>query len=613
MNIYDQLQAVEDRYEELGELLSDPDVVSDTKRFMELSKEEASTRDTVTAYREYKQVLQNIVDAEEMIKESGGDADLEEMAKQELKDAKAEKEEYEEKLKILLLPKDPNDDKNIILEIRGAAGGDEAALFAGDLLTMYQKYAEAQGWRFEVMEASMNGVGGFKEVVAMVSGQSVYSKLKYESGAHRVQRVPVTESQGRVHTSTATVLVMPEIEEVEYDIDPKDLRVDIYHASGAGGQNVNKVATAVRIVHLPTNIKVEMQEERTQQKNREKAMKIIRARVADHFAQIAQDEQDAERKSTIGTGDRSERIRTYNFPQNRVTDHRIGLTLQKLDTILAGKLDEVVDALVLYDQTKGEEAESLSFVYRSLKNLSFTDFIFALQQEVTEEEKQLVEEIYTKLVAHIPAQYIIGYAEFYGMQLKVDERVLIPRPETEELVEFILSENPKDNLNVLDIGTGSGAIALALAKNRPDWSITAADISQDALELAMENAKTQDLNLSFIKSDCFSEISSKYDIIVSNPPYISREDQEEVGLNVLHSEPHLALFADEDGLAIYRRIAEDSKYYLNDGGKIYLEIGYKQGQNVPALFMENLPEKRVRTLKDQFGQDRMVVIDDGEN
>ena len=262
---------------------------------------------------------------------------------------------------------------------------------------------------------------------------------------------------------------------------------------------------------------------------------------------------------------------------------------------------------------QGEEAESLSFVYRSLKNLSFTDFIFALQQEVTEEEKQFVEEIYKKLVAHIPAQYIIGHAEFFGMQLKVDERVLIPRPETEELVELILAENLKDNLKVLDIGTGSGAIALALAKNRLDWSVTASDISEDALELATENANAQNLNLSFIKSDCFSEISSKYDIIVSNPPYISREDQEEVGLNVLHSEPHLALFADEDGLAIYRRIAEDSKDYLNDGGKIYLEIGYKQGQSVPALFMENLPEKRVRTLKDQFGQDRMVVIDDGEN
>ena len=262
---------------------------------------------------------------------------------------------------------------------------------------------------------------------------------------------------------------------------------------------------------------------------------------------------------------------------------------------------------------QGEEAESLSFVYRSLKELSFTDFIFTLQQEATEEEKQFVEEIYKKLAAHIPAQYIIGHAEFFGIQLKVDERVLIPRPETEEIVDLILTENPEKNLKVLDIGTGSGAIALALAKNRPDWSVTAADISEDALELATENAKRQNLDLTFIRTDCFSEISSKYDIIVSNPPYISRSDEVEVGLNVLHSEPHLALFADEDGLAIYRRIGEDSKDYLNDGGKIYLEIGYKQGQSVPALFMENLPEKRVRTLKDQFGQDRMVVIDDGEN
>ena len=262
---------------------------------------------------------------------------------------------------------------------------------------------------------------------------------------------------------------------------------------------------------------------------------------------------------------------------------------------------------------QGEEAESLSFVYRSLKNLSFTDFIFALQQEVTEEDKHFVKEIYTKLVAHIPAQYIIGQAEFFGMQLKVDERVLIPRLETEELVELILAENPEGHLKVLDIGTGSGAIALALAKDRSDWTITAADISQDALDLASENAERLDLEISFIKSDCFSEICSKYDIIVSNPPYISRADEEEVGLNVLHSEPHLALFADEDGLAIYRKISEESKGYLTDVGKIYLEIGYKQGQSVPALFMENLPEKRVRTLKDQFGQDRMVVIDDGEN
>ena len=262
---------------------------------------------------------------------------------------------------------------------------------------------------------------------------------------------------------------------------------------------------------------------------------------------------------------------------------------------------------------QGEEAESLSFVYRSLKNLSFTDFVFALQQEVTEEEEVFVKGIFQQLAAHKPAQYIIGQADFYGMQLKVDERVLIPRPETEELVELILAENPETNLSVLDIGTGSGAIALALAKNRQDWSVTAADISQYALDVASENAENQNLQIFLKKSDCFTEISEKYDIIVSNPPYISREDESEVDLNVLHSEPHLALFADEDGLAIYRRIAEDAKDYLTDGGKIYLEIGYKQGQSVPELFRKHLPEKRVRTLKDQFGQDRMVVVDDGQD
>ena len=261
--------------------------------------------------------------------------------------------------------------------------------------------------------------------------------------------------------------------------------------------------------------------------------------------------------------------------------------------------------------TQGEEAESLSFVYRSLKNFSFTDFIFAIQQEITPDEKEFVESIYKQLVAHVPAQYIIGHAEFYGMELKVDERVLIPRPETEELVELILTENAKPNQSVLDIGTGSGAIALALAKNRPDWLVTASDISPDALNLASENASLQDLKISFKKSDCFAEIAENYDIIVSNPPYISRADESEVGLNVLHSEPHLALFAEEDGLAIYRKIAQEAKNHLREGGKIYLEIGYKQGHSVPALFRKYLPEKRVRTLKDQFGQDRMVVVDDG--
>ena len=359
MNIYDQLQAVEDRYEELGELLSDPDVVSDTKRFMELSKEEASTRDTVTAYREYKQVLQNIVDAEEMIKEAGGDADLEEMAKQELKDAKAEKEEYEEKLKILLLPKDPNDDKNIILEIRGAAGGDEAQLFAGDLLQMYQKYAESQGWRCEIIDANEPELGGFKEVIFSVDGENVYSKMKFESGVHRVQRVPATETQGRVHTSTVTVAVLPEMEDVDIEVNEKDLKIDTYRASGAGGQHINKTESAVRITHLPSGIVVACQDQRSQLQNREKAMRVLRAKLQDQAEQEAISSMAADRKSQVGTGDRSERIRTYNYPQGRVTDHRINLTLYKLDAILNGDLDEIIQALNAADQAaKMQEANT---------------------------------------------------------------------------------------------------------------------------------------------------------------------------------------------------------------------------------------------------------------
>ncbi|XBG82125.1 peptide chain release factor 1 [Enterococcus cecorum] len=356
--MYDQLQAIEDRYEELGELLSDPEVIADTKRFMALSKEEANTRETVETYRRYKQVVQGISDAEEMLAENL-DPEMTELAKEELADLKKEKEELEAKIKILLLPKDPNDDKNIIMEIRGVIGGDEATLFAGDLFNMYQRYAESQGWKVEVMDANITGIGGYKEVIMMITGDNVFSKLKYESGAHRVQRVPSTESQGRIHTSTATVVVMPEAEEVEVEIEDKDIRTDIYHASGAGGQHVNKTASAVRLTHIPTGIVVAMQDERSRLKNREKAMKVLRARVYDQMQQEARSEYDANRKSAVGTGDRSERIRTYNFPQNRVTDHRIGLTIQKLDQILSGKLDEVIDALIVYDQTsKLEELQN---------------------------------------------------------------------------------------------------------------------------------------------------------------------------------------------------------------------------------------------------------------
>lgn len=352
--LFDRLQMLADRYEELGELLSDPDVIADSKRFMELSKEMADLRETVEKYEKYKQVVQQIKDDEEMLS-AGLDDEMASMVKEELSDSKNEKQKLEQEIKILLLPKDPNDGKDLIMEIRGAAGGDEASLFAADLFSMYSKYAERQGWSIEVIDKNMTEVGGFKEIALTINGKNVWSKLKYESGAHRVQRVPVTESAGRVHTSTATVVVMPEEEDVEIDLDPKDIRVDVYRSSGAGGQHINKTSSAVRMTHLPTGIVVAMQDQRSQQQNREKAMKILKARVYDYYKSQEQSEYDENRKSAVGTGDRSERIRTYNYPQNRVTDHRIGLSLNKLDRIMNGELDDVIDALVLYDQTKALE------------------------------------------------------------------------------------------------------------------------------------------------------------------------------------------------------------------------------------------------------------------
>lgn len=353
-SMMDRLVEVEIRYDELNELLSDPEVINDTDRLMKLSKEEANLRETVTTYRKYKDVVTELEETEEMLNGSL-EKEMEELAKEERDSLRDEKERMEEELKVMLLPKDENDERNIIMEIRGAAGGDEAQLFASDLFEMYQKYADNQGWKTEVMDRTMGNAGGFKEITLMITGTNVYSKLKYENGAHRVQRIPQTESQGRIHTSTATVVVMPEAEDVEIDISENDIRVDIYHASGAGGQHVNKTASAVRLTHEPTGIVVAMQDERSQLKNREKAMKILRSRIYDKITQEAQAEVDAERKSAVGTGDRSERIRTYNFPQSRVTDHRINLTIQKLDQILAGKLDEIIEPLLMWEQSRKME------------------------------------------------------------------------------------------------------------------------------------------------------------------------------------------------------------------------------------------------------------------
>ncbi|MBQ5587308.1 MAG: peptide chain release factor 1 [Selenomonadales bacterium] len=347
-----KLQAIEEKYMQLESLLSDPSVICDVPLWRKYTQEHASLTTLVTTIREYKEVLGGIEEAQEMLAEGIDDDEFRKMVEAELGELRARREEIDEKLPILLLPKDPNDDKSVIVEIRGGAGGDEAALFSMELFRMYTRYAETQGWKTEILSSSVTELGGMKEVAFEVDGYGAYSKMKYESGVHRVQRVPATESGGRIHTSTVTVAVLPEAEEVEIDINQNDLRIDTYCASGAGGQYVNKTESAVRITHLPTGIVVQCQDEKSQLKNREKAMRVLRAKVLE-MAQAEQNAQvAADRKSQVGTGDRSERIRTYNFPQGRVTDHRIGLTLHKLEMVLGGDLDELINGLITADQAE---------------------------------------------------------------------------------------------------------------------------------------------------------------------------------------------------------------------------------------------------------------------
>lgn len=352
MNMMDKLQAVEDKYLELESLISDPSVLEDMSRWQRYNREHAGLEPIVTAYREYKQVCTGIEDDKNMLSEGIDDNEFRHMVEEELAELRARKEELDEQLPILLLPRDPNDDNNVIVEIRGGVGGEEAALFAGNLFRMYSRYAEAQGWKVNIMDANPTEIGGFKEISFAVEGQGAYSKLKYESGTHRVQRVPVTESGGRIHTSAVTVAVLPEADEVDVDIRPEELRIDTYRAGGAGGQYVNKTESAIRITHLPTGIVVQCQDEKSQLKNKEKAMRVLRARVLEQAQQQQADAIAADRKSQVGSGDRSQRIRTYNFPQGRVTDHRIGLTLHKLETVLNGQLDELINALITADQAE---------------------------------------------------------------------------------------------------------------------------------------------------------------------------------------------------------------------------------------------------------------------
>lgn len=353
----DKLAQVEQRFEEINEKLCQPDVVSDMELYKKYMQEMKHLTPVVEKFREHKKALADIEGAQEMVDDSSLEAELREMATEELEAAKEQAEITQQELKVLLLPRDPNDDKNVIVEIRGGAGGDEASLFANSLYRMYSMYAQTMGWGSEILSANETEVGGFKEISFMISGEGAFSRFKFESGVHRVQRVPETESQGRIHTSTVTVAVLPEAEEVDIQINPADLQVDTFRSSGAGGQHINKTESAIRITHLPTGTVVECQDERSQHKNRDKAMRILRSRILEAEREKQANEIAGERRSQVGTGDRSERIRTYNYPQGRLTDHRIGLTLYKLEAILNGSLDELIDALITADTAEKLRAQ----------------------------------------------------------------------------------------------------------------------------------------------------------------------------------------------------------------------------------------------------------------
>ncbi len=356
-SILEKLNFLAQRHEELAHLMSDPEIINDQNRFRELGKEYSQLGEVVESFTRYQKNSESIIDAQALLKEN--DPELKELAELELASLETEREKLIEELQLLLLPKDPHDSNNVFLEIRAAAGGDEAAIFAGDLFRMYARYAETQNWKIEIISQHDGEHGGFKEIISRIAGQGAYSKLKFESGAHRVQRVPTTESQGRIHTSTCTVAVMPEIDEVEAtDINPADLRVDTYRASGAGGQHVNKTESAIRLTHIPTGIVVECQDERSQHKNRARAMSLLQSKILTQQQDQQQQETAQARKSLVGTGDRSERIRTYNFPQGRITDHRIGLTLYKLDAVIEGELGDIIEPLIREQQA--EQLASLS-------------------------------------------------------------------------------------------------------------------------------------------------------------------------------------------------------------------------------------------------------------
>ena len=612
--------------------------MSDPNELRRLGQEIARLEPTVAAFRRLEETRRELGGARELRDTAEGDDDMRAMAREEIERLEADETRLLEELKVLLLPRDPNDGRDVILEVRAGAGGDEAALFAAELLRMYTRYAQRHRFTPEVLSVNETGVDGIKEAIVQVRGDGAYSRMKFEGGVHRVQRIPATESSGRIHTSTATVVVMPEADEVEITIDEeKDIRIDVKRASGPGGQSVNTTDSAVRITHLPTGLVVEIQDEKSQHKNKAKALSVLRSRLLDLQVQKQRAADSAARKSMVGGGDRSEKVRTYNFPQDRVTDHRIGKTVHNIPSIMAGEIDDLIDALVMADQADGclrspgpmptpEAATTRATPGRgddgparrragptrrasTLSCCSPMPSAWTGRRSSPTATRPWVpmppprsgrsRAPPRRRAGGLPA----GRREFHGIALAVDDRVLIPRPETEQLVDLALAEvdGPAHSVardpaaapvRVVDVGTGSGAIAIAVAvalrtRGVPpdDVDLVAVDISPDALDVARENAVGHAVGdrLRIVAADLLppTEVDA-WDVVVANLPYIPTADVPGLGPEVGH-EPALALDGGDDGFVLIRRLLDRLPTALAPDGIALLEIGADQGTAAPAV------------------------------
>lgn len=631
-----KLDHLDTRLAELNSLLTTEEATKDMDAYRKLTREHSDIATVVEQFALYKQAEADAQAAEEMRK----DPEMKDFADEEQKQALATMEALEGVLQKLLLPKDENDDRNVFLEIRAGTGGDESALFAGDLLRMYTRFAERQGWKVEVVSSAESDLGGYKEVVLRLVGQSVYSRLKFESGGHRVQRVPQTETQGRIHTSACTVAVMPEADELEaVKINPAELRIDTFRASGAGGQHINKTDSAVRITHLPTGTVVECQDDRSQHRNKEQAMKVLVSRIMDAREREKHQLEAQTRKSLVGSGDRSDRIRTYNFPQGRITDHRINLTLYKIDAMMDGDIDDLCNALASEHQAEllaalGDNwfqlAMSSSNSLRALLGKSTLPsneakilLAFILEKHYQLPRSALLSKddlelspaaledwmyLQSRRMSGEPIAYLLGEKGFYNIELKVGPGVLIPRPETELLVEIALTQLAKlsDQPRILDLGTGSGAIALAVAHNAPKAQITATDQSDEALMIAKQNAATLGLidRVEFRQGSWYEALADQtsFDIILSNPPYIANKNPH-LSQGDLRFEPVSALTDGSTGLSCLETIISQAGHYLKPGGLLAVEHGFDQSEAVITL-MKNANLEGAQVHKDLSGHAR---------